>query len=98
LLWLNGNDLREQTLLERKSRLRKLLRAKKKSGRVLYLDHIEATGSELFERARELDLEGIVAKWKDGRYVVGNRRSTWIKIKNPEYSQIAGRDELFENR
>jgi hypothetical protein len=53
----------------------------------------------------ELDLEGIVAKHRFGPYVSGdavlrNLRnlspSTWFKIRNPHYSQWAGRHEALE--
>ncbi|HXY51820.1 MAG TPA: hypothetical protein VEI01_20405 [Terriglobales bacterium] len=40
------------------------------------------------------DLEGVVAKWKRGRYMEGERTS-WIKIKNREYSQSIGREKLW---
>jgi hypothetical protein len=39
------------------------------------------------------DLERIVAKWKHGTYVSGDVTS-WVKIKNPAYSQV-GRWEQF---
>jgi hypothetical protein len=35
-----------------------------------------------------------VAKPKDSAYVEG----AWLKIRNPQYSQMAGCHELFENR
>jgi ATP-dependent DNA ligase len=38
------------------------------------------------------DLEGIVAKRKDGAYTPSAK---WIKIKNATYSQAQGRGELF---
>ena len=41
---------------------------------------------------RAHDLEGIVAKRKDGSY---RRGAHWWKIKNPAYSQAEGRHELF---
>jgi hypothetical protein len=45
------------------------------------------------------DLEGIVGKWKRGPYLDGRDRSTtWVKVLNPNYSQRAGRDELFRKR
>jgi hypothetical protein len=50
----------------------------------------------LFERVCELDLEGIVAKHKYGPYVVEREQSTWFKIRNRSYSQMVGREELFE--
>jgi ATP-dependent DNA ligase len=84
-------------LLERKRRLRKLcLQEHGAANRLLYLDHLERNGSGLFAKACELDLEGIVAKWKSGQYVASDRRSSWVKIKNPTYSQVDGREELFE--
>jgi len=47
-------------------------------------------------RVCELDLEGIVAKNKFGGYVTEREHSTWFKIRNRAYSQMAGREELFE--
>ncbi len=41
-------------------------------------------------------MEGIVAKRKDGLYMPDGRKSTWIKVKNPGYSQLKGRRELFK--
>ena len=43
-----------------------------------------------------LDLEGIVAKHKHVPYVTKREHSTWFKIRNRGYSQIVGREELFE--
>jgi hypothetical protein len=50
----------------------------------------------LFERVCKMDLEGIVAKQKFGPYVADREQSTWYKIRNREYSQMVGREELFE--
>jgi hypothetical protein len=50
----------------------------------------------LFQRVCELDLEGIVAKHKFGPYVAERDHSTWFKIRNRGYSQMVGREELFE--
>jgi len=47
---------------------------------------------------RERDLEGIVAKWTLGTYQTEGRRTSWLKIKNPEYTQIRDRHELFQTR
>jgi ATP-dependent DNA ligase len=53
-------------------------------------------GAALYSRVCELDLEGIVTKHKDSPYLSENTISTWHKIRNPRYSQMIGRDELFE--
>jgi hypothetical protein len=61
-----------------------------------YADHVDGTGIPLFERVCKLDLEGIVAKQKHAPYVMEREHNTWFKIRNPNYSQIIGREQLFE--
>ncbi len=94
LLWLNGRDLRDQPLLKRKELLRSIIPAA--PSRVLYSDHLDREGQQLFDFACQHDLEGIVAKWKHGSYLPNSNATTWIKIKNPSYSQWEGRHEQFE--
>jgi hypothetical protein len=43
-----------------------------------------------------MDLEGIVAKQSAGVYVTERERTTWFKIRNPKYSQMEAREDLFE--
>jgi len=93
LLWVDGDDVRGRSLLERKARLRALV--PDGDPRLLYVDHIEERGVALFEEICEMDLEGITAKRKKGLYREGTR---WLKIKNRNYSQAEGRGELFERR
>ena len=38
-------------------------------------------------------MEGIVAKPKESPYRLINGKTTWIKVKNPAYSQAVGREE-----
>jgi len=95
-LFLNGKDLRVLPLVERKAILKKLLRRKR--SRVLYLDHVERDGRMLLEEIVKMDLEGIVCKRKDSPYKVTEKPSRyWIKVKNSRYSQLEGREELFEH-
>ena len=61
-----------------------------------YTEYIDGHGTALFQRVCELDLEGIVAKQKFGPYVTEREQSTWFKIRNKGYSQMVGREELFE--
>src|SRR5215468_24809 len=91
LLWLDGRDLRDRPLLERKALLRKLLPRHPKS--VLYVEHV-ATGTDLFRVICEQDMEGVVAKQASARYTPD--ATTWVKIKNPQYSQAAGRNDSFD--
>jgi bifunctional non-homologous end joining protein LigD len=95
LLALDGRDLRARPLLERKRLLRRVLR-RRRDARVRYLEHVARRGVELFRLACELDLEGIVAKWKDAPYRLEGDVSPWVKIKNGAYSQARDRHELFD--
>src|SRR5438552_6856602 len=61
-----------------------------------YTEYIDGCGMALLPRVCELDLEGIVAKEKSARYVTEREHSTWFKILNRKYSQMQGREELFE--
>jgi bifunctional non-homologous end joining protein LigD len=84
VLWLDGDDLRERPVIERKRLLRRIV--PQQPSVVLYANHIERYGLAFFRLACERDLEGIVAKLKHGRYSEG-----WFKIRNANYSQREGK-------
>ena len=77
LLFCDGYDLRAAPLLERKQLLQRFLHT---SERIRYSDHQMEKGKELFELAKQNELEGIVAKRIDSRYVSG-RSPNWLKLK-----------------
>jgi ATP-dependent DNA ligase len=66
--------------------------------RVLYVAHVRRRGVDLFREVCARDCEGIVAKWAHGRYETDGCSTSWLKIKNPDYSQMVGRREVFETR
>ena len=88
----NGEDLRYLPLIDRKLRLHSVV--PKRGERLLYCDHIDRDGEGLFRLACENDLEGIVAKRKGDPYLPDHAK--WVKIRNHDYSQWVGREELFE--
>jgi ATP-dependent DNA ligase len=90
-LW---HDLRYLPLIDRKLRLRAAIPHKAK--RILYSDHLHADSEKLFRLVCKNDLEGVVAKWKNGSYITSDSETSWVKVKNPKYTQIMGRDEVFE--
>jgi len=96
LLMLRGKDCRNERLIDRKQELRRLLNRVRANSRLKYVDHVDASGTALFQRVCQMDLEGIVAKNKFGAYVTERENSTWIKILNRGYSQKQGREGLFE--
>lgn len=77
LLALNGKDLRGESLENRKSKLERLLFKSDKN--LMYSSHVlDAKASYNF--AKENNLEGIVAKKKNSKYI-GKRTLDWLKIK-----------------
>jgi ATP-dependent DNA ligase len=57
------------------------------------VEHLEGDGTRFFELVCEQDLEGIICKPKTSPHPF-----TWIKVKNPNYSQAIGRGEMFNRR
>lgn len=78
ILYYDGKDLADKPLMERKA----ILQEKVTEGNGLSISrYIEEQGIAFFALAKEQELEGIVAKKKDGLYHIGKRTSEWIKIK-----------------
>ena len=94
-LMLDGRDLRRLPLLERKALLFGAL--PRVASRVRYVDHVFEQGVEFFKLACAQDLEGIVGKWERGTYQMTGGTS-WVKVKNPTYTQIEDRADLFDSR
>lgn len=94
VLQVGRQDVRRWPLVARKRLLRRVVRP---DAGVLYADHVDGQGRALFDVVCRQDLEGIVAKVKTAPYDP-QRTSTWVKIKNREYSQARGRWEFFQRR
>lgn len=78
ILYLDGRDLRDLTLLERKEILKQVF---PDLSNLKYSDHIENNGIQFFELAKKNKLEGIMAKRADSTYRLGSRSDQWIKLK-----------------
>jgi bifunctional non-homologous end joining protein LigD len=87
LLYLNGDDLTQTPVIERKAILKRILPARY-TGRVRYTEHIVGDGERLFQELEKRKLEGMVAKRSDSLYV-GGRTRAWLKIKTQ-----AGKEEM----
>ncbi len=78
LLHLNGHNLRNLPLTERKTLLAQVLAG---AGEFLQLsEHMETKGDVMFHKACELHAEGIISKRASSKYVSG-RSSDWLKLK-----------------
>ena len=80
LLHLDGKDLTKLPLTGRKEKLQNLLKKTKSSSTLLYSEHIVGHGTEMFAKARDMGLEGIIAKQSGASYSAGRQKS-WLKIK-----------------
>lgn len=80
LIYLDGFDLSEAPLLERKRLLRMLLATMGDNPHVVYNDHVVGDAADILEHACMHGLEGIIVKRADGRYLPTRSRS-WLKLK-----------------
>jgi len=85
LMFLDGEDLRGLTLLERKKRLKDILPSHKL---VAFSRHRKSSGTTFFEEAERKGLEGIMAKRAGSTYHSGSRTEDWLKIKTSKRQEV----------
>ena len=85
-LFLNGADLRQKPLIERKKILSALMESADIPG-VRYSDHQVGEGAAFFATASQMGVEGILSKKCDAVYVSG-RSHGWLKIKRIERQEF----------
>jgi bifunctional non-homologous end joining protein LigD len=78
ILWLDGEDLTKVPLTERRERLQGVV-LEDNGIRLVYWAPDE--GVRFYKAAKELGLEGVIAKRAAGRYQPGKRSEDWRKIK-----------------
>ncbi len=79
LPYLDGYDLRDVPLVERKKKLADLIGRSRTT--IRYSPEVEGAGGEMFVQACRLNLEGIVSKRADSLYGSGLRTRNWVKVK-----------------
>src|ERR1017187_5305729 len=78
LLWMNGKDLMQIPLSERRNILKQII---PENNIIRFSENFEVSGIEFFETAKKMGLEGMMAKKSDSVYSEGNRSKGWLKIK-----------------
>jgi bifunctional non-homologous end joining protein LigD len=91
LLELDGDDLRDLPLIERKRRLKKLIGIKARRA-IVFTEHMIGDGATMFRHVRSMGLEGIVSKQTDAPYRSGPSK-TWLKSKNPASDAVRRESE-----
>jgi bifunctional non-homologous end joining protein LigD len=79
ILSLDGHNIEDQPLVERKELLRQLL---PESDIIRYCDHVQEQGNAFFKAVQKQGLEGMIAKRADSTYHEGVRTDSWLKIKH----------------
>ena len=78
LLYLDGFDIRGASLADRKTLLAAALQGAPPS--IRYSDHLQGDGTEVYQKACRMALEGLVAKRLGAPYR-GGRSRDWLKLK-----------------
>ena len=84
LLYVDGFDLMNCSVVERKAKLAEILRP---ANFIKLSDHIEAEGEEFFRHIEKFHLEGMIAKRAASKYVQ-KRTSDWLKVKTVMRSEV----------
>jgi bifunctional non-homologous end joining protein LigD len=85
LMYLDGQDLRRLSLLERKAKLHRVLRG---GPLVRFSRHVRRSGIRAFRAAARKRLEGVIAKRAESRYHSGRRTRDWLKIKTGKRQEV----------
>jgi bifunctional non-homologous end joining protein LigD len=80
LLYHDGLAIMDEPLTARRAALQALV-TEAADARLVFSEGVEDAGEAFFERAVALDLEGVVAKKLNSRYLPGRRTKAWVKFK-----------------
>lgn len=76
-LFIDGRSVMNDPLRRRRVWIEDVV----KSNSAYRISQVEEDGKALFNAAKEHGLEGIMAKRKDSKYIIGKRTGNWLKIK-----------------
>lgn len=78
ILYLDGKDLRDLPLLERKSILEEIMLGMPKN--IIFSQHFLEDANDFYQASCDMELEGIISKLADSPYQSG-RNDLWVKTK-----------------
>jgi len=85
LMALDGVDMRQRPLIERKERLKPVL---PRDRLLSFTEHRWTHGTRYFKEAERQGLEGIMAKRAESLYLSGARSTDWLKIKTVKRQEV----------
>jgi bifunctional non-homologous end joining protein LigD len=86
IIWLDGYDITQLPLVERKRILKEILPGNDPV--IKYSDHVETKGQDFFKIALKQGLEGIMAKKANSTYKIAIRSDDWVKIKVNQRQEV----------
>jgi bifunctional non-homologous end joining protein LigD len=86
ILWLEGISVMHLPLEERKRLLHAILPKNIQNIRVS--ETLKDSGEEAFKQAKQLHLEGVMAKKSGSLYTTGKRTKDWLKIKTEKRQEL----------
>ncbi|WP_276483390.1 DNA ligase D [Paraflavitalea pollutisoli] len=88
ILWLDGHDLTQLPLSERRDILRPLVPP---TGIIRFSENFESSATDFLAVASKMGMEGIMAKKADSIYMPGERTRDWLKLKaNKRHEVVIG--------
>jgi bifunctional non-homologous end joining protein LigD len=89
IIWLEGKDLTNLTLLERREILKQII--PKEDNTIRLSELFQESGTDFYNAAKQNGLEGVIAKKADSIYEPGLRTDNWLKIKaNKRQEMVIG--------
>jgi bifunctional non-homologous end joining protein LigD len=85
ILWLNGKDLTQLPLYQRREILKNQM---PDTDTIRLSETYEGSGLDFFKTALKMSLEGIMAKKVDSPYIPDNRTKDWLKIKANKRQEV----------
>lgn len=85
LLWLDGRNMMDKPLSERRAHLATLIPA---DGPIRESHSFDTSAKDFLDAAKKMGLEGMIAKRSDSPYKPGDRGRDWLKIKVQQRQEV----------
>jgi bifunctional non-homologous end joining protein LigD len=86
ILWLEGYSVMHLPLEERKQLLKTII--PKNNTHLRFSEILKDDGEEAFQLAKQLHLEGVMAKKSGSIYTIGKRTKDWLKVKTEKRQEL----------
>ena len=78
ILYMDGIDIKILPLVERRKILESIIIKNKRNNRIKISEFIEGDGKDIFESIKRMNIEGMIAKYKHGKYYPNTKSKEWL--------------------